>query len=167
MPGLAAAGHGLQVVLPGKQVQVPHLRLARHEQLQGARQKHLAVILAQGAVIGSVHLVVHILLPMQALDHSSARYHQVDQRLDALHRQQPLEIQKRDAVVAAQHVHRADFLVPYLLRPAGQEVAGMIFDGVDHQARQEEVIGHVTFPGERTVGVLGVAGVNLRQELEA
>lgn len=43
----------------------------------------------------------------------------------------------------------------------------MIFDGVDHQARQEEVIGHVTFPGERTVGVLGVAGVNLRQELEA
>ena len=164
VPGLAATGHGLPVVSASKQVQIPNLRLARHKQLQSARQEHLAVVLAQSAVIGGVHLVIQVLLAVQALDQPSAGYHQVNQRLDALHRQQPLEIQKRDAVVAAQHVYRADALVPFFLGPPGQIFAGMVFDGINDQPRQEEVIGHVALPGQGAVCAFGIAGVDFRQE---
>lgn len=67
MPVLPRPLHGLVVVFPGEQVQIPDLGLSGHEQLDGPGQQHPAVILSQGAVVGGVDLVVDIFLAVEVL----------------------------------------------------------------------------------------------------
>lgn len=73
----------LQIIFARKQIQVPNLGLAGHEQLDGPCQEHFAVVGPQRAVIGGVYLVVDVLLPMQVFDESTPGDDQVNQRLDA------------------------------------------------------------------------------------
>ena len=44
---LPGAANSFVVLFAGQQVRIPHLRFARHEQLQCTRQQHLSVVLTQ------------------------------------------------------------------------------------------------------------------------
>ena len=90
VPALACTGHSIVVIFSRKQVQIPHLRLTRHEHLNSPRHQKLGIVLAQGTVIGGVDLIVYIFLAVQVLHHAAPRNNQVDQTLDAFLRQQAL-----------------------------------------------------------------------------
>src|SRR5450756_2994729 len=71
-------------------------------------QEHPGVALAERRVVGRVDLVVDVLGAVQVLDVAAAALDHVDQALDAVFGEQPLEVQQRDAVVAAEHRHGTD-----------------------------------------------------------
>ena len=137
--------HGLHIVLSSKQIKIPHLWFAGHEELNRTGQQHLVIISTKGAVISSVDLVVNIFLSVQIFHHTAARYNSSDQALNALLRQQSFQIQQRNAIMAAQHIYGVDLMIAQFISPSGQVTAILIFNGVQHQPRQEEIIGHVAF----------------------
>lgn len=50
-----------------KEIQIPYLRLARHEHLNSTGQKHFAVRLTKRTVICGIDLIIYILLSMKIL----------------------------------------------------------------------------------------------------
>ncbi len=167
-PGL---GHRVVVVGAGEQVEVPHLRLAGHEQVDRAGQQHPGVGLPQRRVERRVDLVVDVLRAVQVLDVPATALDRLDEALDALVVEQALEVQQRDAVVAAQHRHGADALVEHLGDPALEDRGVVALEGVDDQSRQEEVVGHealgcdrlVDPPRRRWSGSPGAAAARVRR----
>ena len=163
----AAAAHRLQIVFARKQVQVPYLGLAGHEQLQGTGHQHLPVAFAQGAVVGAVHLVVHVLRAVQVLYQAATALQGLHHGQDALLGQQALQVQQGDAVVAAQHVHHTHALLLDVVDPAHQILKVFVLEGIQNQAGQEEVVGHAARLAQLFVGLLPVAGVDLGQDAQA
>lgn len=47
--------------------------------------------------------------------------------------------------MAAQHIYGVDLMIAQFISPSGQVAAILIFNGIQHQPRQEEIIGHVAF----------------------
>ncbi|MPN03679.1 hypothetical protein SDC9_150911 [bioreactor metagenome] len=101
---------------------------------------------------------------MQVFHIAATAYHRVDQLLYLLFGHHAFKVQQRDAVVAAQHVDDADLFVHQLVCPRGKPCAVGIFQRVQHQPRQKEVVGHVAFLGKRLVSFFSIAGVDLRQQ---
>ena len=167
MAVLAGPLHGGIVVFAHEQVQIPDLGLSGHEQLNGPGQKHLPVVLTQGAVVGGVDLVIHIFLAVEVLHIAAPAHHGIDEPCNALLVQQPLQIQQRNAVVAAQHIHGANLLFHQFIDPFFQIYAAFALHGINDQARQEEIIDHIALGGQQLVGFLPIAGVNLRQQGQA
>ena len=77
---------------------------------------------------------------MQIFHHTAARYNSSDQALNTLLRQQSFQIQQRNAIMAAQHIYGVDLMIAQFISPSGQVTAILIFNGIQHQPRQEEII---------------------------
>ena len=90
VPAGSGTFHGGVVVLSGEQIQIPDLGLAGHKQLDGTGQQHPAVILAQSAVIGGVHLVIYVFGAVKVFHKATAFDQGINEPLDTLLRQQAL-----------------------------------------------------------------------------
>ena len=68
--------------------------------------------------------------------------------------------------MAAQHIYGVDLMIPQFISPSGQVTAILIFNGIQHQPRQEEIIGHVAFICHCLVNFFAVRCMNFRQQLQ-
>ena len=152
------------VVFAAEQVEVPDLGLGRHEQLDCTRQQHFGIVFAQCAVIGRIDLIVHVLCAVQILDITAAGDNGFNQTLDALVRDQTLEVKQRDTVMTAQHVDDLEVLVQNFLCPVLEILAVAGLQRIDQQAGEEEVVGHIALAAHGLLNSLAVAGVNFGQK---
>ena len=78
------------VIFACKEIQIPYLRLARHEHLNSTGQKHFAVRLTKRTVICGIDLIIYILLSMKIFDHAATRYNQIYKLANIVLRKQTL-----------------------------------------------------------------------------
>ena len=132
-----------------------------------AREQHFPLVRAQRAEIRAVDLIIDVLRAVQILNHAAAADNQRDQFLNRFVAEQPLQVQHRDSVMAAEHVHRADVFSPEFLRPAHQPRAVMVLNRVNHQPRQEKVVGHIALSSDLFIGSRRIRVMDLRQKGQA
>ena len=156
--------NSLVVVLASEKIQVPYLRFSRHEHLQCSGHKHFFVIFAQCTVISCIYLIIYIFLTMKIFHISASCNNSVDDLLDSFFRDQPLQIQKRDSIVAAQHVDYMDFFFHQFFCPFFQSGTVAAFQCIDDHSRKEEIVGHVTLFCNLFIVLLSVACMDLRKK---
>ena len=101
---------------------------------------------------------------MKVLDKAAPSDNSVYHLLDVLFRKDSLKVQKRNTIMAAEHVNYADFLFLNFLCPLLKHGSVPVLDGIDEKSRKEEVVGHIPLIRNRLIYLLAVACMDLGKE---
>ena len=152
------------VIAAAQKVEVPYLRLSRHEELYGTGKKERVLIITESAEIGGIDLIVHVFLSVKVLYVSAALLKYGDEFIYAFIRQKTLKVEHWYAVMASQHVDRTHSAVYYLICPGFKALRVCRFERVDQKTRQEEIINVIAFFRQHPVYAFCVCSMDLRQQ---